>query len=79
MPAWKLHPTKSVVGSSLKQVILLIPLTLILPRFMGIKGVLAASPIADGIILLVLIILVGKELKDINQLEKEKESKLENV
>lgn len=62
----------------LKQVILLIPLTLILPRFMGIKGVLAASPMADGIILLVLIILVGKELKDIDQLEKEKDSKIAN-
>ena len=55
----------------LKQVVLLIPLTLILPRFAGIDGVLLAGPVADGIILVVVIYLVIRELRQIKAMESE--------
>lgn len=55
----------------LKQVVLLIPLTLILPRFQGIDGVLLAGPVADGIILAVVIYLASKELKQMKTLANE--------
>lgn len=55
----------------LKQVVLLIPLTLILPRFAGIDGVLLAGPVADGIILVVIIYLVIRELRQIKAMESE--------
>lgn len=55
----------------LKQVVLLIPLTLILPRFAGIDGVLFAGPVADGIILVVVIYLVIKELRQIKAMDSE--------
>ena len=58
----------------LKQLLLLIPLTLLLPRFMGIYGVLAAGPISDGVILITVIFLARRELKDMERLEKEKEA-----
>lgn len=65
---------KAKIGMKLtvfKQVILLIPLTLILPRFIGIDGVLAANPIAELIIFITVVIIARREMKDIDRLESE--------
>lgn len=48
--------------SVLRQAILLIPLLLILPRFLGIMGVWISYPIADGIAFLVCLYLVRKRM-----------------
>lgn len=63
---------KAKIGMRLtliKQVVLLIPLTLILPKFIGIDGVLAAGPIADFVIFVLVVVLIVREMKEINQLE----------
>ncbi len=59
----------------LKQVVLLIPLTLILPKFKGIDGVLLAGPITDGIILVVTVYLVSRELRQIKTMNSEDKGK----
>ena len=61
------QPLKANIMSMLRQVLLLIPLLLILPRFMGLNGVLYAGLVADlttGAIVLVFVIM---ELKKLNQ------------
>ena len=47
----------------LRQVILLVPMMLVLPRFFGLNGVWFAQPIADVISFIVTFILVSKEIK----------------
>ena len=57
---------KAVLGalvSLTRQVIFLLPLIVILPRFMGIDGVMYAGPVADGAAAVVAIVLAVKELK----------------
>lgn len=49
--------------SLLRQVILLVPMMLILPRFLGLNGVWFAQPIADVISFIVTFILVRIEVK----------------
>lgn len=49
--------------SLLRQVILLVPMMLILPRFFGINGVWFAQPIADIISCLVTFIVVTRQVK----------------
>ncbi|MBP1755235.1 MAG: putative efflux protein, family [Firmicutes bacterium] len=60
--------TLSIILGILRQFIILIPAVLILPQFIGLNGVWAATPIADGIaILITAIILVfnyRREMKD---------------
>lgn len=60
--------TLSIILGVLRQFVILIPAVLILPQFMGLNGVWAATPIADGIAILVTaIILVSnyrREIKD---------------
>jgi Na+-driven multidrug efflux pump len=52
--------------SLLRQVILLVPMMLILPKFMGLNGVWYAQPIADVISFIVTLILIIKEVKSQN-------------
>lgn len=57
---------KAVLGalvSLTRQVLFLLPLIVILPRFMGIDGVMYAGPVADGAAAVVAIALAVKELK----------------
>ncbi|MGL5718092.1 MAG: MATE family efflux transporter, partial [Paraclostridium sp.] len=49
--------------SLLRQVILLVPMMLILPKFLGLDGVWFAQPIADVISCIVTFILVSREVK----------------
>lgn len=50
--------TVSIILGILRQFLILIPAVLILPRFFGLNGVWAATPIADGIAILVTAIIL---------------------
>ena len=52
-----------MVLSLLRQVILLVPMMLILPRILGLNGVWFAQPIADIISFVVTAVLLIKEVK----------------
>jgi putative MATE family efflux protein len=53
--------TESVVLTISRQIIILIPLIVILPRFMGVDGVFYSYPIADICSFLITLVLVEKE------------------
>ncbi len=57
------------VLSICRQGFFLIPLLLILPRFMGIDGVIYAGPISDGLAVIVSIGMVVWEMRKISRLE----------
>ena len=57
--------------SLLRQVILLVPMMLILPNFLGINGVWFAQPIADVISFVVTLVLIIKEVKSHKVLTEE--------
>ena len=61
----------SMFVSLLRQVILLIPFTLILPKFIGLDGVWAACACADLLSVVITIILIAKEFKSLNKLATE--------
>ena len=56
----------------LKQLVLLIPLLLLLPHFFGIRGVLFAGPVSDGIIAVLVVILGIREVRTLDRLGQEK-------
>jgi len=55
--------------SMTRQVLFLIPLVLILPKFFGLNGILYSAPIADMVAFLVSVICILNEFKKLNQLE----------
>lgn len=59
---------EAMLLSLLRQVIILIPLVLILPNFMGLDGVWFAQPIADVIATVVTLIVVSREFKSYKKL-----------
>lgn len=68
----------SMFVSLLRQVILLIPFTLILPLFLGLNGVWAAGACADFLSVLITVILISREFKSLNMLQQE-QLKLINI
>jgi putative MATE family efflux protein len=56
-------PVKALVPNMIRQLILLVPLYLILPRFFGIDGVWMASPIADAASLVFTLAFLLPEMK----------------
>ncbi len=52
------EPLKAAMVSLARDIVCFIPLVIILPHFMGIKGVLVAAPIADMLGMILTIILV---------------------
>ena len=59
------QPLKANILSLMRQVLLLIPLILILPRFMGLDGILYAGVFADlgaGIIVLCFVVVEMRKL-----------------
>lgn len=57
---------KGIILSLTRQIIFLLPLVIILPKFLGIDGVMYAGPIADGIAFITAGILIYKEIRCIN-------------
>lgn len=62
------QPMKGLFLTLTRQVIFLIPLMLILPRFFGLDGVLYAAPAADTMAIIVTIVFVFFELKKMKKL-----------
>lgn len=55
----------------IRQGMLMIPLTLLLPAFLGVDGILLAGSISDGITALVVIVIGYREAKRLEQLQDE--------
>ena len=64
-------PIKGVFLSLTRQVIFLIPLMLVLPLFMGIKGVLYAGPVADFFAMAAAIVMAALEFRSMRRLERQ--------
>lgn len=60
--------------SMTRQVLFLIPLVLILPKFFGLNGILYAAPIADFVAFVVSVICISTEFKKLNELEKSRKT-----
>jgi putative MATE family efflux protein len=60
----------SMFLSLLRQVIILIPMLLILPKFLGLTGVWIAGPISDAVASLITAIFVTKEFRKLNKLNQ---------
>lgn len=63
-------PKKGAFLSLTRQILFLLPLMLILPRFMGIEGVLYSGAIADALAAIVTVIMAYYEFKNMRELEK---------
>ena len=63
-------PILSGAISLSRQIVFLIPAIMILCNFMGIKGVLWAGPVADGLAFIFALVLILMEIKKINHLEQ---------
>lgn len=61
------QPVKASILSSLRQLILLIPLVLILPLFFGLDGILYAGPAADITSFFVVLCFSAHELRSLNK------------
>ncbi len=64
---------KAIVGvwmALIRQVLLLIPLLLLLPYFLGIEGLYWAGPLADGVAATVVIILATREMRSLQRLQQ---------
>ncbi len=55
--------SKSIALGLLRQFILLVPIVLILPKFFGLTGVWVATPVADGLAILVTIVVLTNHYK----------------
>ena len=65
-------PLKSAILSLARQIIFFVPAALILPKFLGVVGVLWTGPVADGLAFLLsvgLLIYERKQLKEIEAAE----------
>ncbi len=65
-------PVLSGAISLSRQIVFLIPAVMILCSYMGIKGVLWAGPIADGLAFVFALVLVLNEIKKIDRLVQKK-------
>jgi len=65
---------KAAIGRRLtliKQLALLIPLTVLLPLVWGLDGVLAAGPIADGVTISLVVYFGLREIRELDRLQRE--------
>lgn len=67
---------KSAILSLSRQILILIPVTLILPIFFGVNGVLYAGPVADMLAFLITIAFISVELKNIKKMDETKEPEI---
>ena len=61
------QPLKASLLSMLRQLLLLIPLILILPLFMGLNGILFSAPIADTLSAVIVAIFIVPEMRRLNR------------
>lgn len=70
-------PKESMCLTLIRQVLLLIPALLILPRFFGLEGILWASPLSTAIAFVITLMWISRELRLLNNGSSMKE--LENL
>ena len=58
---------KASILSMLRQLILLIPLMVILPLFMGLDGIIYSGPIADVASAIIIVIFAASEIKKLDK------------
>lgn len=73
------QPMKASILSMLRQLLLLIPLIVILPVFLGVDGILFAGPIADITSGIIVFFFARHELKKLNQWIREDEQKQSQI
>lgn len=73
------QPLKASVLSMLRQLLLLVPMILILPLFLGLNGILFAGPIADMSSAVIVALFVVPEMKKLNRHIKEKDKETEEM
>lgn len=62
-------PVKSAVISLSRQIVFLVPAAIILPRFLGVEGVLWAGPLADGLAFLLAVIYIYLEIMHLTKMK----------
>lgn len=62
-------PQKGTFLSLTRQIVFLLPLTLILPLFVGIDGIIYAAPVADCLAAVIAITMAVKEFREMKKLE----------
>lgn len=62
-------PQKGTFLSLTRQIVFLLPLTLILPLFVGIDGIMYAAPVADCFAAVIAITMAVKEFREMKKLE----------
>ena len=65
------HNGKAIFNGCTRNIIFIIPLLFILPKYLGVTGIWAAQPIADVLSFVVAMFLVYKEINRLKQLENE--------
>ncbi|CAH0438125.1 MULTISPECIES: MATE family efflux transporter [Clostridium] len=65
------EPVKAIILTLCKQTFFIIPLMIILPRFIGVEGVLYAGPFAEGISVLCTLIFTVYEMNKLNKIDEE--------
>lgn len=60
-------PVKSAAVTLSRQIIFLIPVAIILPKIMGVTGVLWSGPVADGLAFILSLMLIIYEMKKLKQ------------
>lgn len=61
----------SMILSLLRQIVILIPLLLILPHFLGLNGIWISAPIADFTSAIIALIFVAREMKKLREVNKD--------
>ena len=56
-------PVKSAVVTLSRQIIFLVPAAIIIPKFIGVTGVLWSGPVADGLAFILALAMVIYEIK----------------
>lgn len=64
-------PIKGIFLSMTRQILFLLPLLMLLPRFIGIKGILYAGPISDLMAGIAAVVMARVEFKEIRRLERQ--------
>ena len=64
-------PGKGTFLSLTRQIIFLLPLLVIFPRFMGIDGIMYAGPVADFLAAAIAAVMLYKEMKRLNSVNAE--------
>lgn len=60
-------PVRAAVVSLSRQIIFLVPAASILPIFIGVKGILWAGPVADGLAFVLALVFILFEMKQLSQ------------